>query len=237
VVEDALRRSEREVRQAFEERERISQDLHDNLLQSLYAVGMGLEVAKNRVKRNSPANAKRIEDSVTQLNAVIREVRSFIPRIHAPAVKTKNVADALRSLVGSFVATGAGDIALTIDPAAARQLSPEQSPHILAIAKEALSNSVRHAKADNRSIALTLYRGQVQIEVADDGRGFQLRERRKLGMGIRNMRSRATKLNARFSILTSPGNGTLLTLILPPHSSPTTPRHSRLTKRGINTAD
>jgi len=212
--EEALRQNERNLQRLLEDRERISQDLHDNLLQSLYAVGTGLEVAKRRIKRASPVNAKRLEGSVAQLNAVIREVRSFIPRMYAPAISTKNVADGLRSLARSFVATGGG-IALTVDSAAAMQVSPEQSPHILAIAKEALSNSVRHTKADNRSIALTLYRGQVRLEVADDGEGFQLRERRKLGMGIRNMRARAAKLNARFSIRTSVGKGTRLTLTLP----------------------
>jgi PAS domain S-box-containing protein len=215
AAEEALRRSEREVRQAFEERERLSQDLHDNLLQSLYAVGMGLDLTKQRIKRTSSVNAKRLESSVAQLNAVIREVRSFIPRLHAPVVQTQNVADALRSLVGSFVWTGSGDIALALDDHAALQLSAEQSTHVLAIAKEAISNSVRHTKADNRSISLALYRGQVRLEVADDGDGFRLRESGKLGMGIRNMRSRAAKLNARFSIRTSRGNGTRLSLTLP----------------------
>jgi PAS domain S-box-containing protein len=216
AAEEALRRSEREVRQAFEERERLSQDLHDNLLQSLYAVGMGLDVTKQRIKRTSPVNAKRLESSVAQLNAVIRDVRSFIPRLYAPRIKTKNVIESLRSLAGSFVSTRAGEIALALNDHAALQLSPEQSTHVLAIAKEALSNSVRHTKANNRSLSLTLYRGQVRLEVADDGDGFRLRESGKLGMGIRNMRSRAAKINARFSIRTSRGNGTRLSLTLPP---------------------
>jgi PAS domain S-box-containing protein len=218
LAEDALRLSEEELRKAFEERERLSQDLHDNLLQSLYAVGMGLDLTKQRIKQTSPFNAKRLESSVAQLNAVIREVRSFIPRMYAPTINTKNVAESLRALVGSFVSTGAGDIAIALNDQAALQLSPEQSTHVLAIAKEALSNSVRHTKANNRSLSLAFHRGQVRLEVADDGDGFQLRESGKLGMGIRNMRSRAAKLNARFSIRTSQGNGTRLSLTLPPRT-------------------
>jgi PAS domain S-box-containing protein len=217
-TEEALRQSEQAVRESFDERERLSQDLHDNLLQSLYAVGMGLDLTKQRIKQTSPVNAKRLESSVAQLNAVIREVRSFIPRMYTPTMKTNNVAESLRSLVGSFVSTGAGDITMALDDHAALQLSPEQSTHVLAIAKEALSNSLRHTKAANRSITLALYRGNVRLEVADDGDGFQLRERGKLGMGIRNMRSRAARLNARFSIRTSQGNGTRLSLTLPPRT-------------------
>ena len=215
LAEDALRISKEELRKAFEERERLSQDLHDNLLQSLYAVGMGLDLTRQQIKRTSPVNANRLEGSVAQLNAVIRDVRSFIPRMYATTDKTMNVTDAIRSLVRSFVATGACNIALTIEPAAAMQVSPEQTPHILAIAKEALSNSLRHTKADNRSVTLALYRGQVRLEVADDGEGFQLRESSKHGMGIRNMRSRAAKLNSRLAIRTSLKKGTRITLDLP----------------------
>lgn len=213
-AEEALRRSELDVRQAFEERERLSQDLHDNLLQSLYAIGMGLEITKQRIKRISQTNAKRLEESVGQLNAVIREVREFIPRMHASTSRPGSTADALQSLAGSFVSTGAGHIALTIDPDAASQLTPEESAHVIAIAKEALSNSIRHTRAANRSLTLKLHRGSVRLEVTDDGEGFQLHRKDRLGMGIQNMRARAAKLDARLAIRTSPGKGTRLTLDL-----------------------
>ncbi|HEX8750307.1 MAG TPA: PAS domain S-box protein, partial [Nitrospira sp.] len=146
-AEEALRRSEHAVRQAFEDRERLSQDLHDNLLQSLYAIGMGLELTKHRTQRISQTNAKRLEDSIGQLNAVIREVRGFIPRMNPIVADTKSLTESLRALIDSFVSTGVGEIALHIDESAATRLSSEQSTHVLAIAKEALSNSVRHTKA------------------------------------------------------------------------------------------
>jgi PAS domain S-box-containing protein len=213
-AEEALRRSEQDLRQALAERERLSQDLHDNLLQSLYAVGMGLDLTKQRIQGSSQTDAKRLEDSVAQLNAVIREVRNFIPRMQAPTVRTGNLAHELRSLVSSFAATGAGDIALSIDDEAARRLFPDQNDHILAIAKEALSNSIRHAKAAHRSCILGLHRGKIRLEIADDGEGFQLRKTGTLGMGLTNMRSRATKLNARLVIRTALKKGTRMTLDL-----------------------
>jgi PAS domain S-box-containing protein len=213
-AEEALRRSELEVRQAFEERERLSQDLHDNLLQSLYAIGMGMEITRQRIKRISQTNAKRVEDSIGQLNAVIREVRGVIPRMHVSTVPPQTLADGLRSLVGSFVATGAGHIVLTIDPKAATRLTAEQSVHVIAIAKEALSNSIRHTRASNRSLTLDVHRGSIRLEVADNGAGFQLHKKEHLGMGIKNMRARAAKLNAALVIRTSLRKGTRITLSL-----------------------
>ncbi len=214
-VEEALRLSEEAVRHAFEERERLSQDLHDNLLQSLYAVGMGLEVTKRRVTRMSPVNAKRLDGSVAQLNTVIREVRSFIPRMQASAIRAENLTDTMRALVSSFIATGAGDIALTIDDEAAARLSPEQSTQLLAITKEALSNSVRHTKADRRTVALQFYRGAVRLEIADNGKGFEITRRRTRGMGLKNMRARARKLGGRVAVASAPNKGTRVILTFP----------------------
>lgn len=214
-AEEALRRSEQAVRQAFEERERLSQDLHDNLLQSLYAVGMGLELTKQRIQRISHPNAKRLEDSVNQLNSVIREVRSFIPRMQPLMTQDMTLADALRALTESFVSTGAGEIALNIDDDAAIRLSPEQSTHVLAIAKEALSNSIRHTKAAKRTVKLRRQRRTICLEIADNGGGFALAKRRSHGMGLKNMRARARKLRGRLAITSALNKGTTVTLSIP----------------------
>ncbi|HEX9154302.1 MAG TPA: PAS domain S-box protein, partial [Nitrospira sp.] len=213
-AEEALRRSEQEVRLAFEERERLSLDLHDNLLQSLYAVGMGLELTKQKTQRLSQTNAKRLEVTIDQLNGVIREVRNFIPRVQPPRIQEGTVADALRSLVHSFMATGAGPVALTIDDRAAGRLSPERSLHVLAITKEALSNSVRHAKATQRSVTLRQESGRVRLEVSDNGRGFETARRHNQGMGLKNMRARARRLRARLTITSALNKGTTITLSL-----------------------
>lgn len=215
LAEEALRLSEEELREAFEERQRLSEDLHDNLLQSLYAVGMGLELTKQRVRRTSHVNAKRLEGSVAQLNEVIREVRSFIPRMHTPTVTTGSVADALRALVGSFVAIGAGDIALIIDPDAAALMAPEQSTHVLAIAREALSNSIRHTKATERTLAIQRIRGSICMKITDNGHGFSISRQQTQGMGLKNMKARARKLGARIAIASAPGKGTHVTVSIP----------------------
>ena len=214
-AEEALRRSEQAVRQAFEERERLSQDLHDNLLQSLYAVGMGLELTKQRIQRISRTNAKRLEESVDQLNQVIREVRTFISHVQPSVGLDQTVGDALRALAGSFIATGAGEIVVTVDDEVGLRLSPEQRTQVLAIAKEALSNSIRHTKADKRMVTLRPHGTKIRLEIVDNGRGFSPAHRRRQGMGLQNMRARAKKLRGRLTITSVLTQGTTVALTIP----------------------
>ena len=214
-AEEALRRSELAVREAFEERERLSQDLHDNLLQSLYAVGMGLELTRQRIQRISRTNAKRLEQSVGQLNNVIREVRTFISHVQPPVVLEQTVGDALRTLAGSFMATGAGEIGVTVDDEISLRLSAEQRTHLLAIAKEALSNSIRHTKADRRMVTLRREGNKIRLQVIDNGRGFLPSRRQTQGMGLQNMRARARKLRGRIAITSVLTQGTTVTLTIP----------------------
>lgn len=209
VVEDITQR-----KQAMDERERISQDLHDDVLQSLYAVGMGLETTKERLKPISRSAAKRLEGSIAQLNGVIHEVRTFIPRLQTSSRTDGNFEQALRSLVGSFTATGAGDITVTIDAAAAAALPLDHSRDVIGIAKEAISNSLRHAKASRRTVTFHRHQSKLRLGITDNGSGFRpVRSRR--GLGLSNMRTRAKKLGARLTIDSAPGQGTRILLDLP----------------------
>ena len=198
-----------------EERERISQDLHDDILQSLYAVGMGLEHMRQRISRISPTNARRLDSSVAQLNGVIRQVRSFIPRMQTPAIQHGAFDQALLAIVQSLTVAGAGDIQLAIDKSVADGLSRTQCGPVLSIAKEALSNSLRHAGAAHRAVTVQRYRGKFRLEVFDDGKGFSPIARESSGMGLANMRARARKLGARLTIRSRPQKGTQVVLDIP----------------------
>ena len=198
-----------------EERERISQDLHDDILQSLYAVGMGLEHMRQRITRISPTNARRLDSSVAQLNGVIRQVRSFIPRMQTPAIQQGAFDQALLTIVQSLTVAGAGDIQLAIDKSVADGLSRTQCGPVLSIAKEALSNSLRHAGAAHRAVTVQRYRGKFRLEVFDDGKGFSPIARKSSGMGLANMRARARKLGARLTIRSRPQKGTQVVLDIP----------------------
>jgi signal transduction histidine kinase len=173
-----------------------------------------LEATKERLKSTSRSAAKRLEGSVAQLNGVIHEVRSFIPRMQTSSRTDGNFEQVLRSLVGSFTATGAGDIAVTIDAAAAVVLPLDHCRDVISIAKEAISNSLRHANAHRRTVTFHRHRNNLRLEITDNGSGFQPGRSRK-GMGLSNMRTRARKLGARLRIDSAPRQGTRIVLDLP----------------------
>lgn len=209
------RRAEEAVRRSYEDREQISHDLHDGILQSLYAIGLGLEATKRKVNPCSRTVVQRLDGATDQLNALVQEVRSFITGVSAPAKQVRDIAQSLQALTGAFAATGAGNISVRLDSSVAASFSAERAAHLMNIVKEALSNSVRHAHAVCRSVTLSRSRGGIRMEIQDNGVGFHVRRRRKTGMGLSTMRARAKKLGGRLSILSRPGQGTRVVLHLP----------------------
>ena len=133
-----------------------------------------------------------------------------------PAVALEqSIGDALRALAGSFTTAGAGEIVVTLEDEISLRLSPEQRTHVLAIAKEALSNSIRHTKADKRTVTLRRHGNKIRLEVIDNGLGFSPMQRRAQGMGLQNMRARARKLRGRIAITSVLMRGTTVTLTIP----------------------
>lgn len=168
---------------------------------------------RQRIARISPTNARRLDGSVAQLNSVIRQVRNFIPRMQTPAIQQGAFDQALLAIVQSLTVAGAGDLELAIDKSVADGLLRTQCGPVLSIAKEALSNSLRHAGAAHRRVAAQLYRGKFRLEVSDDGKGFSPTARKSSGMGLANMRAR--KLGARLTIRSRPEKGTQVVLDIP----------------------
>jgi PAS domain S-box-containing protein len=210
------KRAEEALRRSYEEREWISQDLHDGVLQSIYAIGLGLEAMKRDIDSASPAMVHRLDDVIGQLNALIQEVRSFITREPVPGGEVQDPMRSLQSVIGSFTAMGAGEIAVQLDPSVAASFSVEQHAHLVHIVKEALSNSVRHAHAAHRSVTLGRSRDGIRLEILDDGVGFRVNQHRETGMGLSTMRARAKKLGGCLSVISRPGRGTRVILTLPP---------------------
>jgi signal transduction histidine kinase len=97
---------------------------------------------------------------------------------------------------------------LTVDPEAARRLNSLQALHLLYIAKEAVSNSVRHAQAKKGTLSLGLHNSLIRLRIEDDGIGFDPSALPHQGQGIRNIVTRSQKLGAHCEIISAPGKGT-----------------------------
>ena len=214
-AEHDRRASEEELRGYIEERERIGQDMHDNVIQSVYAVGLGLEDCR-RSFRHSPAQMEqRLGTAINALNGVMGDVRQFIGGLEPKALNGHELKTALKSLA---LTTGdsSSQFRIQVDAAATRILTTQQATHLLNIAKEAMSNSLRHAKARQTVVAVSLAQGKVRLEVSDDGVGFDPRLRPPdAAAGLRNIAARARDLDGTLNVVSTPGEGTRIIVAVP----------------------
>jgi PAS domain S-box-containing protein len=211
-AEQTLRHSEERLRSVLEERERLSRDLHDNIVQSIYAIGMRLEQCLGQ----SPDNiAAQLAQVIEQLNGLIRDVRQYIKGPEQTVITGPELRAELLKQVKA-IATAEGPLfEVELDSDAIAQLSPDEVEQVLHFAREALSNSMRHSHARRGTLALCLADGYVRLEIRDDGLGFDSRQPKQAGEGLRNMKLRAEEIAGKLEILSSPGSGTCVILDIP----------------------
>jgi len=215
-AEEALRESEHRLRHSLEERIRIGRDLHDGIIQSIYAVGLGLGECRRLLASQPEAARQHLERSVADLNAVIRDVRRFIGGLEPEALKGREFETALQGIVASLGRNRAVDLQVLVDPAAANGLSARQAEDLLQIAREAVSNALRHSGCQRLKIELAAApAGGTRLEIRDDGSGLSSEARSSGGLGLRNIDARARNLGARHEILSAPGHGTIVRLDIP----------------------
>jgi PAS domain S-box-containing protein len=215
-MEDALRTRERELQTALQERERISQDLHDGILQSLFAVGLTLEVAKSLMPpKTLKASGASLNKAIDQLNRVMREIRNFIAGLDSELLEGKDLPAALKHLLESLTENQPTRVRFAVEDRAAKALSAEQSLHLLRIIQEAVSNCIRHGHAQEARVSLKLLKQGVRLRIRDDGRGFSQDTVKTGGYGLRNMAARAQRLGGRFTVLSRVKEGTNIVLDLP----------------------
>lgn len=213
--EDALLRQGL-LSRSLEERVRLGRDLHDGLIQSLYATGLTLETARTVAPEN-PAEADRLlAQSVATLNAAIRDVRAHISGLTADSVRGASFAQALAAQLEELRAGRDAQFDLKVDEECTARLAAEQVADLLQIAREAVSNALRHGGASLVTVRLHGNGREVCVLVQDNGTGFDAERPGRDGHGLGNMKARAEKLGATLRLTSQPGGGTrvLLTLAL-----------------------
>ena len=202
-----------EARRALvlEDRERIAKELHDGVIQALFAVGMGLQ--GSALLTAEPELAARIEGAVGEIDRAIRDLRNYIFGLRPGALADRQLDEALRALASEFEERSGVVTAVEIDGAVAAELS-SVATDVLQIAREGLSNVGKHARAATCRLALRREDGAIVLEIDDDGEGFDPAHR-GTGMGLPNLRDRARALGGELSIDAAPGRGTLLRVSLP----------------------
>jgi signal transduction histidine kinase len=214
-VEEALRQREQDLQTASAERERISEELHDGLLQSLYGVGLVLETCKSLMKRDPKRAMQTLERAVRQLNAVMREVRNFIAGLESELLQDGDLSRALQAVVQSLASPHGLVFRLSMNKQAIGHITREQSLHVLNVVREAVSNSLRHSKASRGAIVVRRLKHVIRITVRDNGIGFSPKSAMGVGHGLMNMAARARRIGGRLLIDSKPKQGTRIVFDLP----------------------
>jgi signal transduction histidine kinase len=195
----------------MDERERIVRELHDGIIQSLFAVGMGLQ--GTALMAGSPATATRIEGAVDELDRVIRDLRNYIFGLRPGILADRQLDQALRELGTDLESRSATRVGVEVDAELAASLS-SRSHAIVQLTREALSNVARHAQAAHSSVRLARNGKSAVLVIEDDGVGFD-GGAGSGGNGLRNMRERTEAMGGAMLIKTTAGKGTTLQMTFP----------------------
>ncbi|MBI2497564.1 MAG: hypothetical protein HYV75_06485 [Opitutae bacterium] len=210
-VEERLR-AEVALRRSTQLRTRLARDLHDSVIQSIYAAGLGLETVRSQLRAEPDQAEKRLGAAVASLNQTIGEIRSFINGLEPESEPQPQFTLALRSLVETLQGLHPLHIELAISAPATSTFSVQEELHALQIARECVSNSLRHSNATRVVISLRLNGPQTVLSVTDDGKGFDPAAVTGRGSGLANMAARAREMGARLAIESAPGKGCCVTV-------------------------
>ena len=190
------------------QRTQIAQDLHDSVTQSLYSANLFAEAGREIVEAGDTQSASHY---FTRIGAVtqqaLKEMRLFLYELRPPDVVEVGLVDALQKRLDAVEKRSGMEARLILDGDI--HFPDEIGDQYFRIAQEALNNVLKHAQADKVTVYLRAKNGIMRLEVADNGRGFDLAEARKSGgMGLKTMQERSKQINGEFEIQTAPNRGT-----------------------------
>ena len=208
----------REARDALataqHERNKISRDLHDGTLQSLYAIQLGLGHTAEKIQADPGKVGRKLSAARAELDAVIAEIRQFITA-EAGSGQAVDFSAVLQALIQRARGGTTAEITLRTETEAAARLTGDQSVQLANITREALSNSLRHGQPTRVKIALRLNADTVHLEVTDDGAGFDPTAPGRSGVGLTSMLTRAREMRGTWHIQSAPGKGACITVRVP----------------------
>ena len=197
--------------EVLEERERIAKELHDGVIQSLFAVGMGLQGAA--ALAHDPEIAARLEYAVEDIDRAIRDLRNYIFGLRPGILADRQLDEAIRKLCADAEARSGVVIVAVIDEEAAAELA-SRAGDVVQVVREMLSNVERHAEAITCRVSLRRAGGAIELEVDDDGHGFDI-DAPRTGMGLTNLEARVVSMGGTFRAASTSGEGTTVTVRWP----------------------
>lgn len=202
----------------LEERERIGMDLHDGVMQSIYAVGLQLEAGVDRIEESPAESREIVERAIETLNNIIKDIRSYIMDLRPRVSIVADLPDAIRQLVEDVRVNTLVEVEFTVQGSVKGLINQTEAIALFHIAQEALSNVIKHSRATRVAVFLSAGERTAAVEVRDNGVGID-EERAEAydRQGLRNMRDRARSVGANLSLDSRPGEGTTVRVELPVH--------------------
>lgn len=201
-----------------EERSRIGMDLHDGVIQAIYAVGLTLESVRLMLSEQEQGQEEAIgaiDNAIDSLNDAIKDIRNFILDLR-PRRYEGDLLQGLARLAREFQANTMIPVTLDVPATVTAGLSLELSRAFFFTTQEALANIARHAKARNVTIKAWREKQEIALHIEDDGVGFDVENRAQAtGHGLANMRARAEELGGKFGVVSAPGAGACIQFRVP----------------------
>ncbi len=197
------------------ERNRIAQELHDTLSHTLSGLSVQLETMKAYWDADPLTARKRLDKSLIAIRSGLEETRRVLTALRAKPLEELGLVPAIRQMAEETAGHAGMNLDMLIDDAIP-PLSPAEEQCVFRVAQEAITNSIRHSRANNLRLKLQFIENKVTLTVQDDGIGFDVnngnRERR---YGLTGMKERAAFAKGNLAIDSHPGGGTTIQLVMP----------------------
>ena len=195
----------------FEDRDRIARDLHDTVIQRLFAIGLGLQGSASLA--TDPVLQARLESAIDELDTTVREIRFAIFQLHAPTLPGGSLRRSLLALIEESARTLGFEPDVRFDGAVDTAADGEFVEEISAVLREALSNVARHAGASHVDVSVSFDAGEITLRVVDDGAGPGAHS--SGGRGLENLTTRAVLLGGRCEFIAGAAGGSVLSWTAP----------------------
>jgi two-component system, NarL family, sensor kinase len=207
----ALMASEQRLSDLLYDRTRIGKELHDSVLQALYAIGLTLEKVPELRRGATQAVSCSHDQATDQLHRLIQDIRRMIMRVESDRVDSFRLVSELQALAQSVEKVSQVRICIDVDQLAEEILTGEEARELVTICREAVTNCIRYAHATRIVIGLRQIGSRVRLSVRDNGSGFDVEQNRAKGVGFAQMEYRVRKIGGRLNIRSTVGRGTCVT--------------------------
>lgn len=216
VIENARLAEQVRTLAIVAERDRIGKDLHDGVIQAIYAVTLELESAAEDVEADPHGVSAQLDAAISQLGEVIKDIRRYILGLQPERADEKPLPEALAMILAEARAHTVLETELEVSGDDLAALAPARARELLWIAREAVANVVRHAHAGQVRVTLRAEGNDVDLSIVDNGVGFDANALAPSGhYGLRNLSERAAQLGGTLAVRSRPGQGTRIELRAP----------------------